>query len=105
MMLTPRQIQILRWLDENPSHKAAWLVDGHEPRKGESHEQWNQFKIEGCTGSILVALADNKALHDFIVGCPTPDKIYGPNEKGKQILRATNSDPGSPVMTLKDTRK
>ena len=89
--LTPRQIQILRWLDENPSHKAGWTIDGRQPKSGESHKLWNVMVVEGKNGSIHIALADSKALYSYITGCPTPDKIYGPNEAGKAALAAVKT--------------
>lgn len=89
--LTPRQIQILRWLDENPSHYAGWTIDGREPKARENHKDWNVMVIKGKNGSIHIALEDNKALHDYITGCPSPDKIYGPSEAGKAALAASAS--------------
>lgn len=91
MALTLRQIQILRWLDENPSNSAGWTVNGREPKAKEGPDTWTHMKIEGPTGSILIAAEDNEALHELIIGCPTGDKIYGPSEAGKAAIAETIS--------------
>jgi hypothetical protein len=86
MNLTPRQIQILRWLDENPSNRARWVVNGREPKGSEGPDKWTHMEISGPAGSIMVAVADNKALQGLYDGCPTPDKIYGLNDAGRAAL-------------------
>jgi hypothetical protein len=84
-MLTDRQIQILRWLDDNPSDQARWLVNGKDP-KGEHPSAWTHMEVSGPTGSILIASADNKALQGMLVGCPSRDKIYGITPEAKASL-------------------
>lgn len=83
--MTPRQLQILRWLHDNPSSRARWLVNGKEP-KNEHPDKWTHMEVAGENGSILIASEDNKALHDYIVGCPSHDKLYGPSERGLAAL-------------------
>ena len=83
--LNQDQIRALRWMHENPSWESEWLVDG-KSIKNQRPEKWNQFKIAGPTGSIIISAADMKGLKNFITGCPTPDKMYGPNEAGMAAI-------------------
>lgn len=85
-MLTPRQMQVLRWLDENPSSSSSWTVDGRPLRSREPFDKTNVMVVSGKQGSIHIAKADVRAIGDYIVGCPTLDKIFGPNERGKAAL-------------------
>lgn len=79
--LNEAQIRALRWMNENPSWESEWMVDG-KPIKRQPPEKWNQFKIAGPAGSIIIAADDMKGLKDYIIGCPSPDKMYGLNEAG-----------------------
>lgn len=90
MELSPRQIQILRWLDENPSNRSEWTINGRSLRAKDKFEDTNVLVVSGPTGSIHIAVADNKALHDYITGCPAPEKIFGPNDLGKSELAAAH---------------
>lgn len=89
--LTPRQIQILRWLDENPSNYSMWTINGRQLRAKDKFEDTNVLVVGGRMGSIHIAKEDNKALRGYIVGSPSLDKIFGPNARGKAAL-ATPSD-------------
>lgn len=81
MNLTESQLRAMRWINENPSTRAAWTVDGKPIRK-QKPETWNKMEISGAHGSILVDAADLKAIGPFIVHCVAPDKMYGLNAAG-----------------------
>lgn len=89
--LTPRQFQILQWLDENPSNRSMWTINGRELRAKDKFKDTNVLVVSGKTGSIHIAKEDNKALRGYITGSPAPDKIFGPNGRGKAAL-ATMKD-------------
>lgn len=84
-MLTQSQIRVLKWVDENPSYQSEWLVNG-KPVKHQPSEKWNQFKISGPAGSIILAAEDMLALKGCFDHCVTPDKMYSLSEKGRKAL-------------------
>lgn len=84
-MLTKTQLRALRWMDENPSVQAEWLANG-KPIRRQPPEKWNQFKISGPTGSIIVDAEDMMAIRGFVNSCTAPDKMYAPNEAGLAAL-------------------
>ena len=84
--LTPTQIAALRWMRDFPSNKAQWLVDGKVPRARQQPDAWNMMELIGPEGSIRIKIADWKALHELFDGCPSFDKIYGPNAAGLAVL-------------------
>jgi hypothetical protein len=90
-MLTPSQLRVLRWVDENPSNQSEWLVNG-KPAKGPP-DKWNQFKISGPAGSIILAAEDMKALKGCFDHCMTPDKMYSLSDAGRLAL--SNGDRAS----------
>jgi hypothetical protein len=83
--LNQDQLRALRWMQENPSNESEWLVDG-KPIKRQPPEKWNQFRISGPAGSIVIKGADMKGLKGYFDSCPTPDKMYAPNEAGRSAL-------------------
>ena len=90
--LTPRQIQVLRWVDENPSTRSRWLVNGREPRGGEGPEKWSHMEISGPTGSIIVAAEDVKATTPYRTACPNKDTMWGLNEAGRAALSSPHGN-------------
>jgi hypothetical protein len=89
--LTERQLQVLRWLDENPSNRSRWLVNGRDVRGRDKPEDWSHMEISGPNGSIIVAAADVKALALYRIASPSPEKMWGPNEKGRAALTASRT--------------
>lgn len=85
--LTTTQLAALRWMRDFPSNAAEWLVDGKRSRAGQKPGAWNMMELSGPQGSIRIKIADWKALHGLFDGCPSPDKIYGPNAAGLDALR------------------
>ncbi len=83
--MTPRQVQILQWLRDNPSNSSRWLVNG-KPIRNQPPEKWTHMEVAGDSGSIRIASDDVKALRGLITGCPTPDKIYGVSDLGLAAL-------------------
>lgn len=79
--LNEDQLRALRWMHENPSEQSEWLVDG-KPIKRQPPEKWNQFKISGPKGSIIISSDDMKGLRNYIIGCPSPEKMYGLSDAG-----------------------
>lgn len=99
--LTPRQIQILRWLDDNPTNGAQWLVDG-KPIRRQPSSKWNMWEISGPNGSIRMSLADNKALRGYLgTGGYRSGKLFEPNEMGKAAIAkaAANRTPNTDDRT------
>ena len=85
--LTDSQLRALRWLRDNPSDHAEWTVNG-KPIRRQPPDEWNVFVISGRTGSIKITAEDNAALRPYKIGCPSADKIFGPNEAGLAVLAA-----------------
>jgi hypothetical protein len=83
--MTPRQVQVLQWLRDNPSDRAGWLVNG-KPVRNEPPEKWTHMEVAGESGSIRIASDDMRALRGLVTGCPSPDKIYGVSDLGLAAL-------------------
>lgn len=88
MNLTPRQIQVLRWFDENPSTMSRWTVNGRDIKPRDKPDTWTHMEISGAQGSILVAFADLQAIGPFRTLTPSSDKMYGVNERGREAIAA-----------------
>lgn len=84
--LTPRQIQILRWIDENPVTRARWLVNNREPSNSEPPHKWNVFEMSGRNGSIRVKMEDHVALHVFKTFSPSPETMFGITDEARAII-------------------
>lgn len=84
--LTPRQIQVLRWLDENPSHRARWLVRGKAPTGRDSPDKWDAMEISGANGSIRIAEKDLRAIDGLKTINPSPDKMFGITDAARALI-------------------
>lgn len=82
------QLRALRWMDENDSYESEWLANG-KPITRQKPETWNQFRISGPTGSIILSADDMQALKPFIVACATRHQMYSPNEAGRALLASS----------------
>jgi hypothetical protein len=89
-LLTPRQKQVLRWLDENPSTRSRWLVNGRNPRASEGPDKWSHMEVSGPNGSIMIAAADIEATRPYKTICPSPDKMWGINDAGRLAILGDN---------------
>lgn len=85
MTLTDAQARAMRWINEYPSTRAAWTVDGKPIRK-QKPEKWNVMEIGGAAGSILIAAEDLKAITPFVEHCTAPDKMYSLNAADRAAL-------------------
>lgn len=86
-ILTDSQLNVLRWLRDNPSNHGEWTVNG-EPIRRQHPDTWNLLVISGPTGNVNITARDNEALHRYVTAGPSPNKLYGPNEAGLAALAA-----------------
>lgn len=84
--LSSRQLKILRWLDENPSYRARWLVNGRAPKPTDTPDMWDAMEIAGERGSIRIDAADLDALRDLKTVSPSPDKMYGITDEARALI-------------------
>jgi hypothetical protein len=84
--LTDRQLQVLRWFNENPSTCSRWLVNGRDPRASEGPDKWSHMEVSGANGSIVIRTEDWQATKPYRSVCPSHDKMWGINEKARAVL-------------------
>jgi hypothetical protein len=98
--LTAVQLRALAWIDGFPCHEAEWRT-GNKPAKG-APENWDRMRLSGPDGSIVIMLADWRALNGLLDPAPfgARNKIYVLSDAGRAALADANSK--SPIQAREE---